>query len=237
MFESSSWPPPRKSNALAFARTSVRFSRPYRLEITCDFGELLLVARCDASLENTLMASLPHAPYDSTIKGMHTHPSSKHFAPFSACFLCSATTAADPAVRPASWIREEFSGEVTERSRAAGLLQTQLETRMSAGRVFLCSLPRPLPASTLALIHARWQVWSTMSLSLLCLHTASPPLLHVKAWWPRGSRQCSGHNAQGGEPGEVFSPSHPMIAIWCSLGSRLSPRPGDGTTAIYFSVT
>ena len=59
---------------------------------------------------------------------------------------------------------------------------------------------------------------------------ASPPLLHVTAWWPRGSKGCSGHNAQGGEPGEVFSPSHDLMAIWCSLGSRLRPRPGDGTT-------
>ena len=37
-------------------------------------------------------------------------------------------------------------------------------------------------------------------------------------------------NSVGGEPGEVFSPSHHLMAIWCSLGSRLRPRPGDGTT-------
>ena len=29
--------------------------------------------------------------------------------------------------------------------------------------------------------------------------------------------------------GEVSSPSHHLMAIWCSLGSRLRPRPGDGT--------
>ena len=45
-----------------------------------------------------------------------------------------------------------------------------------------------------------------------------------------GDPGCSGHNAQGGEPGEVFSPSHHLMAIWCSLGSRTRPRPGDGTT-------
>eukprot|EP00731_Ephydatia_muelleri_P025455 Em0017g538a len=44
----------------------------------------------------------------------------------------------------------------------------------------------------------------------------------------RGSKGCSGHNAQGGKPGEVSSPSHNLMAIWCSLGSRLRPRPGDG---------
>ena len=65
---------------------------------------------------------------------------------------------------------------------------------------------------------------------MLCLDVALPPLLHVTAWWPRGSKGCSGHNAQGGEPGEVFSPSHHLMAVWCSLGSRLRLRPGDGTT-------
>ena len=25
-------------------------------------------------------------------------------------------------------------------------------------------------------------------------------------------------------------PSHHLMAIWCSLGSRLRPRPGDGMT-------
>ena len=28
----------------------------------------------------------------------------------------------------------------------------------------------------------------------------------------------------------MFSPSHHLMAIWCSLGSKLRPRPGDGTT-------
>eukprot|EP00731_Ephydatia_muelleri_P003029 Em0001g3029a len=52
----------------------------------------------------------------------------------------SAATAADPAVRPASEIK------------------SQLEARMSAGRVFRSSCPSPLPASALALMQARWQV-------------------------------------------------------------------------------
>ena len=60
---------------------------------------------------------------------------------------------------------------------------------------------------------------STTSLSLLCLDTASPPCLHVKVWCPRGSKGCSGHKAQGGEPGEVSSPNHHLMAIWCSLES------------------
>eukprot|EP00731_Ephydatia_muelleri_P026424 Em0018g524a len=70
----------------------------------------------------------------------------------------SAATAADPAVRPASEIKVGFSGDTTVRSKAAGLPQSQLEARMSAGRVFRSSCPSPLPASALALMQARWQV-------------------------------------------------------------------------------
>ena len=92
-------------------------------------------------------------------------------------------TAADPTVRPASEKKSGLSGEVTVRSKAAGLPQSQLEARMSAGHV--------------------------------CRR-------------PRGSKGCSG---QGGEPGEVSSPSHHlMAAIWCSLVSRPRPGDGDGTT-------
>ena len=68
------------------------------------------------------------------------------------CFLSSAATAADPAVRPASEIKVGLSGDTTVRSKAAGLPQSQLEARMSAGRVFRSSCPSPLPASALALM-------------------------------------------------------------------------------------
>ena len=125
---------------------------------------MVIVARCEASLETAWTASLPQAPCDSTRMGMHVHPSSKHLAPSAECF--------DPAVRPASERRDGFSGEVTERSKAAGLPQSQFEAKMSAGHVCRSSRPSPLPASALALMQARWQVWSTTSLSLLCLDTA-----------------------------------------------------------------
>ena len=130
---------------------------------------LVLVARSEASLEKASIASLPQAPYDSTTSGMQVHPSSEYLASLAECFLSSAATAADPVVRPASERRDGFSGEVTERSKAAGLPQSQLEVRMSAGRVCRRSRPSPLPASALALMQARWHVWSTTSLSLLCL--------------------------------------------------------------------
>ena len=131
----------------ALARTSVKFRRPYKLETTLDLGVLVLVARNEASLEKASIASLPQAPYDSTTSGMQVHPSSEHLASLPECFfLSSAATAADPAVRPASERRDGFSGEVTERSKAAGLPQSQFEARMSAGRVCRRSCPSPLPA-------------------------------------------------------------------------------------------
>ena len=88
---------------------------------------LVLVARCEASLEKGWTASLSQAPYDSTTRDSHVHPSSEHLASLAECFLSSAGTAADPAVRPASKRRDGLSGEVTERSKAAGLPQSQFE--------------------------------------------------------------------------------------------------------------
>ena len=109
----------RKDRALA--HTSVKFRRPYKLETNLDLGVLVLMARSEASLETAWIASLLQAPYDSTTSGMQVHPSSEHLASLAECFLSSAATAADPAVRPASERRDGFSREVTERSKAAGL--------------------------------------------------------------------------------------------------------------------
>ena len=55
---------------------------------------------------------------------------------------------------PTSEGREGLSGDVTVRSKAAGLPQSQLEARMSAGGVCWSSRPSPLPASALALMQA-----------------------------------------------------------------------------------
>ena len=110
-----------KGKDRALAHTSVKFTRPYKLETTLDFGVLVLMARSEASLETAWIASLLQAPYDSTTSGMQVHPSSEHLASLAECFLSSAATAADPAVRPASERRDGLSREVTERSKAAGL--------------------------------------------------------------------------------------------------------------------
>ena len=120
---------PLKSSFQALACISVKFRRPYKLETTLDLGVLVLVARCEASLEKAWTASLPQAPYDSTTRGMHVHPSSEHIASLAKCFLSSVATAADPAVRSTSERRDGFSGDVTERSKVAGLPQSQFELR------------------------------------------------------------------------------------------------------------
>ena len=146
--------PPLKRRDQALARTSVKFRRPYKLETTLDLGVLVLVARCEASLEKAWTAFLPQAPYDSTTMGMHVDPSSEHLASLAECFLSSAATAADPAVRPASERRDGFSGEVTERSKAAGLPQSQFKAKKLAGHVCRSSRPSPLPTSALALMQA-----------------------------------------------------------------------------------
>ena len=53
------------------ARTRVKLRRPYKLQTTLDLGELVLVARYDASREKACIASLPQAPYDSATRGIH----------------------------------------------------------------------------------------------------------------------------------------------------------------------
>ena len=129
--------------------------------------------------------------------------------------------AADSAVTPASKRTEGFSGKVTVRSKAAGLPQSQSEARMSAGRVQWRSCPRPLPASTLALMSAWWQDY--VSELIVPEHCACKLRRGVLP------RELSGHKAQG-EPEEVTRPGHRLVVIWCSLGSRFRPRPEDGIT-------
>ena len=51
-------------------------SLPYKLDRIIDFGLFVVMAIREAIKENVLHASAPHAPYDSTAKGVHRHPSS-----------------------------------------------------------------------------------------------------------------------------------------------------------------
>ena len=65
-----------------------------------------------------------------------------------------------PAVTLASNKMFKLSGEVTDGSEAAGLTYNQLGTRMSAGREWLWSRVRLLPASTLTL-KCKWALHAT----------------------------------------------------------------------------
>eukprot|EP00731_Ephydatia_muelleri_P004188 Em0002g364a len=110
--------PHRKRRARALARTRVKLRRPYRLQTTLDLGELVLVARYDASREKACTAS--------ATRGIHVHPNSEHLASLAECFLSSAATAADPAVRPASKIKDLIHLN-TEKDLSASQLDTDVE--------------------------------------------------------------------------------------------------------------
>ena len=72
---------------------------------------------------------------------MDTQPSSAHLASLAQCFVSSATKAADPAVTLASGKMLETSGDVTVKSKAAGLPSIQFVARTSAGRLRRSSDP------------------------------------------------------------------------------------------------
>ena len=111
------YPPPegkhphRKRRARALARTRVKIKAAVQAADNLGLGGVGPVARYDASREKACTASLPQAPYDSATRGIHVHPNSEHLASLAECFLSSAATAADPAVRPASEIKVGLSGD------------------------------------------------------------------------------------------------------------------------------
>ena len=74
-------------------------------------------------------ASFPQAPYDSTTNGTQTHPSSLHLPSLEQCFLCSVIHAATPVVTLTSNRIVGLSGDVTDRSKAAGLPKAQFGTK------------------------------------------------------------------------------------------------------------
>ena len=99
--------------ALALDRTRMIPSLPYKLDRIIDFGLFVVMAIREAIKENVLHASAPHALYDSTVKGVHSHPSSEHLASYLECLRTSAALAALPAEVPAYEIIGGLSGEVT----------------------------------------------------------------------------------------------------------------------------
>ena len=68
--------------ALALDRMRMIPSLPYKLDRIMDFGLFIVMAIREAIKENVLHASAPHAPYDSTAKGVQHHPSSEHLASY-----------------------------------------------------------------------------------------------------------------------------------------------------------
>ena len=78
---------------------------------------------------------------------------SAHLRSLTPCFRTSAAIAADPLATPASVKVVRLSGEVTVRSKAAGLPIIQFCTRISAGRLCLLSAPKPQPTSSYMYIY------------------------------------------------------------------------------------
>ena len=103
----------RESKALALALTSERLSLWYTVVVASDLLHPIWLARRAARREKDCCASVPQHPYDSTAKGMHTHPSSAHFESLALCFLASANRAEDSHLTPASVKVIGLSGEVT----------------------------------------------------------------------------------------------------------------------------
>ena len=95
------------------------------------------MASREASWEIDSKASFPQAPYDSTTNGTQTQSSSLHLVSLDECLLSSVVSAATPVVTLASKRVVGLSGDVTDRSKAAGLPTTQFGTKRSAGRVWL----------------------------------------------------------------------------------------------------
>ena len=80
-------------------------------------------------------ASFPQAPYDPTTNG--TQSSSLHLVSLEECFLSSVVCAATPVVTLASKRVVGLSGNVADKSEAAGLPMTPFGTERSAGEVWL----------------------------------------------------------------------------------------------------
>ena len=93
------------------------------------------MASREASWKVDSKASFPQAPYDSTTNG--TQSSSLHLVSLEECFLSSVVCAATPVVTLASKRVVGLSGNVADKSEAAGLPKTQFGTERSAGEVWL----------------------------------------------------------------------------------------------------
>ena len=86
-----------------------------------------------------------------------------------------------------------------------------------------CQVPMAQPTSSFTFnTNACPMKWLSQYISYIM--TTSPPLLHVVAWCPKGSE-----HKEHWDPADVFMPSHHLIAVWHSSGSRCKHWPGVGT--------
>ena len=70
------------SMALELDRMRMIPNLSYKLDRIIDFGLFVVMAIREAIKENVLHASVPHAPYVSTAKGVQCHPSSEHLTSY-----------------------------------------------------------------------------------------------------------------------------------------------------------
>ena len=68
--------------ALALDRTRMIPSLLYRVDRIIDFDLFVMMAIREAIKEKVLRASVPHAPYVSTARGVQRHPSSEHLTSY-----------------------------------------------------------------------------------------------------------------------------------------------------------
>ena len=73
--------------ALALAGTKMMPSLPYKVDRIVDFDLFVMMAVREAIKEKVSQASVPHAPYVSTAKGVQRHPSSEHLESYLECWL------------------------------------------------------------------------------------------------------------------------------------------------------
>ena len=133
--------------ALTFALIKQMLQFENRPKDACDLGSNLWIASLAVTCARNTNASLPQAPYESTARGIETHPRAMHLSSLAWCFLLSVASRTAPTIAPASAKVEGFSGETTVMSKATGLPRSQFCTSISAGRDCEWLKKSPAPAS------------------------------------------------------------------------------------------
>ena len=126
--------------------TNNKLRRPYSSATTFDLG-CWLTAKPPVRRPSVPLVPRAHS---SPLPVVYITSPIQHTLDHFLCFLCSATFAETPWYIPTSNILSELSGDATAMSKAAKVLQSQLITRMSAGRILELFCPHPQPTSRCA---------------------------------------------------------------------------------------